>query len=611
MILKIKSVEISNVRDIGEKQRVTFKNSGIYSVTGVNEDDGGSNGTGKTSFVMSVAVGFFGTKVVDITNEEIKNRHSEGKANIKLHATVDDEDLFIERTIGGRVKLKFKTPDFVEGSAVDMQSKINDAIKITPEQFLALSYKKQGDGGGFLLLTDSKKKEFLSSFFDLSAIEKAQEKVDGKFEQIKNSLTAISAQVAEKTSSISALESEVNRHREALARLSTPETKANLERYTFESKILQVKIQELTEAINTPSPEVKGAYDSFNRYDEAYSIAQAELFTQNNYQTQVQVLKARMMEKEKTLSTPKGKKCVSCDQNINDGTAEAQCAAIHRELKKIESEIDNLVKKINPELPNQVVALQKLRDQKSIILAEVKHQNSKHVLEASLQSTRQSLSNVDSLIRSEKKQVEVAEHELKWSIIKHDGCLADIKTLSGQYETLKTDCVITTALSKVLSKSGFVGYIFDTILEELNYETNNNLKMIPNASKFTLGFSSDKVTKTTNNVSKSITFKLWNSDSVISLESLSGGERRSLIIAVDEALDSVLSRRTGVKVNWKFLDEPFDAIDINSKEALLEFYRNKSNDRLYFIIDHASELNAGLDHSIKLTKKNGIATIAC
>lgn len=611
MILRIKSVEVSNVRDIGENQRVDFKSSGIYSVTGSNEDDGGSNGTGKTSFVMSIPVGFFGTKVVDVTNEEIKNRHSNGKAVIKIHAMVDDEPLFIERTIGGRVKLKFKTPDFIEGSAADMQAKINDAIQITPEQFLALSYKKQGDSGGFLLLTDAKKKEFLSSFFDLAAIDKAQESVDVKAENIKNQLTSISAQVAEKTSSISALEGEVARHRETLAKLEMPEVKARMSGYLSESQSLKDKIKELEQAANTLNPEVEESAAVVKKYETALSNAQTELFTQNNYNTQIQILKARMLEKEKALATPKGNKCSACNQNIDDGTAQTQCAAIHRELSKMEMEIDNFAKLINPELPKQVEALQKLKDQKTLILAEVRHRNSKESIYSALQTNRQALSNVDSLIRSEKKQLEVAEHELKWAIVRHDGCLEDIQGLSKKYEILKSDSVITQALAKVLSKSGFVGYIFDTILEELNYETNNNLKMIPNASKFTLSFSSDKVTKTTQSVSKSITFKLWNNNDVVSLESLSGGERRSLIIAVDEALDTVLSRRTGVKVNWKFLDEPFDAIDINSKEALLEFYRNKSNERLYFIIDHASELNAGLDHSIKLTKKNGIATIAC
>jgi hypothetical protein len=46
-------------------------------------------------------------------------------------------------------------------------------------------------------------------------------------------------------------------------------------------------------------------------------------------------------------------------------------------------------------------------------------------------------------------------------------------------------------------------------------------------------------------------------------------------LAVDEAIDTILSRRLGFFVTCKFLDEPFDSIDSNSKSALIDFFEKK------------------------------------
>jgi DNA repair exonuclease SbcCD ATPase subunit len=90
---------------------------------------------------------------------------------------------------------------------------------------------------------------------------------------------------------------------------------------------------------------------------------------------------------------------------------------------------------------------------------------------------------------------------------------------------------------------------------------------------------------------------------------LSGGEKLGLIIAVDEALDTVLSNRLGVHVGWKILDEQFTWIDSNSKEAILEFFKSKSYNKSYFIVDHTSEFNAAVDSRIIVRKRNGIARV--
>ena len=163
----------------------------------------------------------------------------------------------------------------------------------------------------------------------------------------------------------------------------------------------------------------------------------------------------------------------------------------------------------------------------------------------------------------------------------------------------------------ILSKSGFIGYIFDGILEDLNKEINNTLKNIPCVRQYSLQFTPDKTVKGTGAVNKNITFILKDDMGTKNWKPMSGGEKLGIYVAVDESLNTVLSRRLGIHIGWKFLDEQFSMIDSNSKEAILEFYKMKAHNKTFFIVDHASEFNAALESQIRIVKKDKIARITC
>jgi DNA repair exonuclease SbcCD ATPase subunit len=163
--------------------------------------------------------------------------------------------------------------------------------------------------------------------------------------------------------------------------------------------------------------------------------------------------------------------------------------------------------------------------------------------------------------------------------------------------------------ASTLSKNGFIGYLFDGILTELNSGTNQILKSIPLVSNFSLYFSPDKVSQASGNISKVITYQIYSGNYPVNFESLSGAEKICVVMAVDEALDDVLSRRLGVRSNWKILDEQLMYVDEQNKSSILDFLASRYSDRSLYIVDHASEFNASLEKRVYITKTNGIARI--
>src|SRR5665213_2606723 len=168
MKLELESMEIDGFRDLGPNQKVIFPRNSVSSILGKNDDDGGSNASGKTSFIMSVPVNIYGPKIVGIASADLKNWHLKQPARLVGRYLVDGESLVIDRTIGGKLLYCYKGSDWVTGGVEDVQKKINEILKITSEQFMALSHKPQEDSTSFLLKDDADKKDFLSSFFDVS-----------------------------------------------------------------------------------------------------------------------------------------------------------------------------------------------------------------------------------------------------------------------------------------------------------------------------------------------------------------------------------------------------------------------------------------------------------
>jgi DNA repair exonuclease SbcCD ATPase subunit len=743
MLITLDHVHIHLVGAIGENQHIDMPQNQIVAIIGENKDDGGSNGSSKSTFTYASPLSLFGSKAVGKTNKELKNDKIKGTPRVICKYTVDGKGLIVDRTIGGELKVTYDG-NGIKGSTDEVQSRLEKIIGMTMEQFLQFSYKGQKTTEHFLKMKDSEKKEFLSSFFDtskldkmkelsdirLSVLKKDKEKNDGAAEQLltfwKTSEERYNALklnhdefIKQKTTDLDTNTLLLESSKKQLQGLnSIPESfilsadeeydkKSNeyieLEKSTEIQKsayaqsymdimgLIGIKkiprkneqAESIKEEINSlivKKTNVAVPQDLMNDLTQCVGFVKDQrdgLKLINLKQLELSNVIQKIAMNEGIIKDIDAKPCPTCNRAFDDSHKEQQKSgfiANGKEFQAISDSKRNELNLLQEQFSEETVNL--LLERQAELNSEIKGYKDKHIgeieskmallkvemdsillkdkmekdaeiskLEAELQSISAAKASIESTLSMAKSQFTIIKNKVlsahKEALAK---CNTTVNSLSDKVNSLEQEIKSATLylereekalnenLSKyeqakalkaklteevtvqehvsfILSKNGFTGYLFDTILDDLNSEINTNLKLVPVTSKFVLNFTPDKTAKTSGEVSKAITYELTKGGVESSLGKTSGAEELVILLSVDEAVETVLSKRLGINIGWKILDEQLFWVDGNSKEYVFEFYRQKSKDKTYYIIDHASEFNAAIDCVIKVIKENDISRI--
>lgn len=612
MNIELDGLYANAFRDIGIDQAIDIPKKTLCGVSGKNEDAGGSNGSGKTSFILIDKVALFGAKFVELTSQDCKNRHLDDVTQLGVKLHVGTKDVRVTRTIGGKLILSVDG-EVTEGKVEDIQPRIEALLGISSDHLSYLTYKAQGDYGGFVRMKDSDKKQFLSQFFHLEKIEKAGVKVDENLKINATSMIEAKAKIESLRDSVTFLEQDV---RNVTDILESQDFKNKLEKLKADKTKFELNQQDLIYARETvktfrsPEPPNEMLTKQSLYYQRCRDMEEA-IRKSEKASSDLTWIASQLVETKNKLTHAQDGKCHACGQTVKAADADRTMSANMKKLEELAAKANQLrldvvdVKALGAEKYKSQLEYDIVSDQ----IANFKANNNLSELKSRESFVSAAVTALKSSIESDERYINHLSGQLKDAKEKNERATFSLNKLESTLNTLTAEKEILEQSSKILSRSGFLGYIFDSVLDEINYEANLNTQMIPNIRHLRVYFSPDRAIKTTGATSKEITCSIYDGSNIVSFKTLSGGEQRSMSIAIDEAIDTILSQRLGVHVGWKFLDEPFDAIDNSSKEALLEFFRLKSANKTYLIVDHSSEFNAAVDKRITVTKRNGIATI--
>jgi len=160
--------------------------------------------------------------------------------------------------------------------------------------------------------------------------------------------------------------------------------------------------------------------------------------------------------------------------------------------------------------------------------------------------------------------------------------------------------------SVMIGREGFLGAIFDDVLDEIAAEVNTILSVVANVRHVTFDFSSEKESKS-GTVQRRIVPVVSIGGKTVKLKSgCSGGMQSAINLAVDLAVGQVCSRRSGVYPGWLILDESFDGLGRVAKETCIDMLnRFGSEERTIIVIDHASEFQGQFTQVIKVASVDG------
>jgi chromosome segregation ATPase len=156
---------------------------------------------------------------------------------------------------------------------------------------------------------------------------------------------------------------------------------------------------------------------------------------------------------------------------------------------------------------------------------------------------------------------------------------------------------------------GFRNKIFDEVLEAIGNDASGIIATLPNSQHISIEFRSDKETQK-GKVQEKITPITYLYGVPRSLdESVSGGQRTSIGLAVDLAVAGVICRRLGVYLNWIVLDESFEGHDPITKQHCLEMLQSYAADKLVIIVDHMNEIKETFSKEICVVFENKLSSL--
>jgi len=155
----------------------------------------------------------------------------------------------------------------------------------------------------------------------------------------------------------------------------------------------------------------------------------------------------------------------------------------------------------------------------------------------------------------------------------------------------------------------FLTAIFDEVLAEIAWNTNEMLKNVPNVSHVTIGFRSESTTGK-GTIRRAIVPYVTIGGVERNLKTaLSGGMSTAVELAVDLAVRKVISARTGVKPGWLVLDECFEGLGIAEKEAAMGLLQQAAHDTLILVVDHMTEFKEMFSKRFIVTSVGGRSQI--
>jgi DNA repair exonuclease SbcCD ATPase subunit len=185
---------------------------------------------------------------------------------------------------------------------------------------------------------------------------------------------------------------------------------------------------------------------------------------------------------------------------------------------------------------------------------------------------------------------------------------ASVEVEQQKLNALKAE--LATEQDLLVMLRGFMAKIFDEVLAEISWNTNQMLGGIPNVSHVSIGFRSETVTLK-GTTKKSITPYLMIDGKERPLRSaLSGGMLAAVELAVDLAVRTVISARSGHTPGWLVLDECFEGLGVTEKEACMALLAQAAKDTLILVIDHSNEFKELFTATIDVENKGGRSTIA-
>jgi DNA repair exonuclease SbcCD ATPase subunit len=555
----------------------------------------GNNGDGKSSIALILQELYYGKNIKNIKKQDLLNRKFPGEA-LYAHSSftdgVDEYEIELHRKSSLKLVLRKNGEDISSHTSTGTYKSLENIMKMDFKTFAQLTYQSSISSLQFLMATDTNRKTFLVSLFNLLKYTKL-------FDTFKDEVRKVSKQVAEQDGKIETISQWVKQH-EALDRTEkeTMIVPVVLEIHTQEIARLSDDLKNFTErnkkiADNNAYIEMRNSLD-ITMLSEDVKIDDSDEFENEKTKCDVAIVfetgklnvslaEVRKLEMDirEIESIP-----VSCDKCGQAWPEKGNPGKITELRNRIKSEIDEQVL-INDTLialrankQHAEIELQKIvqQRQKAVKCKQVKEEFERlttlidstlptklldgkeitlKIQEHSTEKMKQEKARDEAI----KYNSEISAHNAKVKVIndqleEYNSNLEKEFGILGEYEDLLDKLEV---LKKAFSSTGLIAYKLEYLVKDLESEINNYLLEL-SGGKFQIEF---------NLKGEKLNIDIINNGKVVTIESLSDGERSRVNISTLLAIRKMMAELSSTQINILFLDEIMGVLDETGKEELV------------------------------------------
>lgn len=602
--MKIISFKAENLFSLGETS-IDLENRGLVLITGYSEDEGSSNGSGKSSLANKGLVWtLYGATANGIRADQVANKHREGTTRgIVEFIGLDGSRYKVTRTRNpSSLKLESPSVDLTKRHEKDTQKLLTHLLGKELNTFLFTDLFGQGVQTNFLSLTPRAQLDILESILPM-------EELTEKYNKAKENLSRLQSDISLISSELNGLEGRKTQLRIQLKDLQASFSQWEQERKDqLENLYAQRDAPLNKEELDKLETQLQEINVSLLNYDNLEADLSTLKQNRTDLHSSISSTKATITQLKAQCIEVKDKTCPTCNQVIDIETTNKlaiQQNYLEDQIRVHETTLENLLERdeiLETTYKDAVVRLQEklaLDQQKKILEASYSELSLKN------QFQKESLAQEISRVESDESPYKalIAEGEVR---------LQEIEDRSSQLTTERLTKENKTEHYK------FWAVAFNQDLK--NYMVAKSLQYLENKSKIYLSnlnnsqikihFSPTKELKN-KEVREGLTISVSSQTGGDTFDSLSGGEQQLANFAVGLALCDLAETRSSSSSNLLILDEPFVFLSARNCENVVRFLADDISSRkaTILLISNEDEVTRLVPSRIHVQKKNGVSTI--
>ena len=577
--LQFKELNIEGFQSIGNA-KINFENLGTCFIKGINKYDTKtkSNGSGKSSLLMSIYWCLFGKTPAGIGNDVV-NKFAKTGCFVELNISIDGVNYFIRRSQNHK---EYKTnivivkdnEDISGRNKSDSDKLIKDILKIDEEVFSQMIFLSQGFANRFGVYTPKARKELLESLYSID--ERLIGFVDGlkiKESTKKNLIDDYDRQIVKLTTQINMRDNNI---------------------YSFTDKINQLKSQvaqlENTIVSSITKEEIDSIYSQISTLETQKNTLTEKYNTKNQTVREIKIIIQQQQQEISKYQSEinkfsNNKVCPTCGTLLEDYSNNEHIQKHIKELNNHIYECNDVIAQNQILLNQELAIVDKMVDKLDTISSELS--NIKREYQSKLAEYQQELqrdSQKQGLLNSIKdyeEQINVAKKEIEDDQISIKDTSIILTTEKKNLEVLQ-HCIR-------LANNQFKSYLLENIVKALNAKL----------QELSLSLFENEIIRITGDSKLDIML------GEKTYEQASGGEQRKCDVALIIAQRFLAQQMNAITSNILILDEVFDGLDDVSFSIVLDLLSDEIQDvESTFIISHRDIKEIPFDNVIVVTKES-------